>query len=180
MAVTSLKKVRVHGAIDKLNAVRDHLFNPLLFPVEPSFEFISLEGESGCKQIGDSQVHWFPLEHPGGSLGFIIEAAGKRLAYVSDTVSRVEAEYVSMIHGLDLLLHECYFADDQMEFAIRTGHSWTSEVENIIQTTKPRRALLIHINPLANQELIERMLLRVTKLSGTHVQIAEDGLILNF
>ncbi len=60
-------------------------------------------------KIGQSSISWFPLEHPGGSIGFRIQSGSKVLAYVTDTVARMESPYLSKIHNADLLLHECYF-----------------------------------------------------------------------
>ena len=87
MAVTELEKVRVFGNADMLEAIREHLFTERLFPVEPRFEMIPLEGSHGKLELGATTIRYFPLEHPGGSTGYTILAeSGKKIAYVTDTV----------------------------------------------------------------------------------------------
>ncbi|MFK7738531.1 MAG: MBL fold metallo-hydrolase [Pirellulaceae bacterium] len=148
-AVTDLESVRVIGDGAKLAAVQEHLFNDLLFPVKPQMEFCSLDGESGEQKFGETAVEWFPLEHPGGSIGYIMEREGKRFAYITDTIARDKASYVERLRGADLLLHECYFGDEYQELAEKTGHSWISAVESVVSRTRPKQTVLIHLNPLA-------------------------------
>ena len=59
----------------------------------------------------------FPLRHPGGSVGYRIDWPDRSLAYVTDTVAAADADYVEKIRGVDLLIHECNFGDDQPEQA---------------------------------------------------------------
>ncbi|MEM8734198.1 MAG: MBL fold metallo-hydrolase [Planctomycetota bacterium] len=159
-AVTELEHVRVFAEKEKIDAIRQHLYNELLFPVAPQMEFIALESNSGhldsSEFLGDMSVNWFPLEHPGGTIGMCFANSHKKFAYVTDTVARPDAEYVSQLVDCDLLLHECYFQNAQRELAIKTGHSWLSAVEEIVRKVTPKKTLLIHINPLAeilNSEL---------------------------
>lgn len=168
MAATTLKHVRVFGEASKLDAIRDHLFSAHLFPVEPPFEFVPLPDITNAEQpLGkvakidagefvatDLLVHYFPQEHPGGSLGYVLERGGKRLCYFTDTVARPEqtqhnATIVGFLRNADLLMHECYFSDAQQELAIKTGHSWLASVTEFVRQFQPRKTLLIHINPLA-------------------------------
>jgi ribonuclease BN (tRNA processing enzyme) len=149
MAVTELAKVRLHGEQAKLDAVEQHLYAELLFPVPHEFEVYPLESDTGSRTIGEATIGWFPLEHPGGSLGYTVCAGGKKLAYVTDTIARSDAAYHSYIHDSDLLLHECYFGDSHQELALKTGHSWLSAVVDTVRQVKPRRTVLIHVNPLA-------------------------------
>ncbi len=132
LAVTELKTIRVRGELEKLEAVQRHLYSQLLFPVEPTIEFVALSGSSGSLAVGEVDVHYFPLEHPGGSLGFVLVSKGKRLAYITDTIARPSAAYISHLSNLDLLLHECYFNDQQQGLAITTGHSWLSGVVDLV------------------------------------------------
>lgn len=179
IGATSLKRVRLHGDPEKLAAVRDHLYHELLFPVPPEMDFIPFSSSSGEKKIGQASVSWFPLEHPGGSLGFVIRAQSKVLAYITDTVARREASYVPMIEEADLLLHECYFRDDQQEMAVTTGHSWLAEVEAVVERARPKQTLLIHINPLA-ETLGNPLVLSREQSAQLNMSVAEDGRIVEF
>lgn len=179
MAVTELSEVRVIGEQAKIEAVREHLYNELLFPVKPTFKFESLEEHTAGLAIGDTKVDWFPLDHPGNSVGYHLEIQEakkvSRLAYVTDTVSSRDAPYIERIRDVDLLLHECYFGNDQQELAITTGHSWISEVREIVRQVKASKTILIHINPLA--EILQTGFeLTEQDKSQLAMEIAQDGM----
>ncbi|MFO1063005.1 MAG: MBL fold metallo-hydrolase [Pirellulales bacterium] len=149
-AVTALKHVRVFGLSEKLLAVREHLFNQHLFPVWPAIELVPIDDLSLPFRLADgSSISWFPLVHPGGSLGFRIETRAGSLAYVTDTTTVPDSIYRNRLQNLKLLMHECYFNDDYRELAIKTGHSWLNAVEELVSSVRPDKTLLIHINPLA-------------------------------
>jgi ribonuclease Z len=152
LAVTDLKTIRVFGEAAKLDAIREHIYSELLFPVLPPMEFLPLDGESGTLRLGEQRetlVRYFPLEHPGGTIGYVVESEGKKVAYVTDTIARPDANYLKELINIDLLLHECYFSNDYTELAVRTGHSWLDAVADVVGKVCPKRTALIHINPLA-------------------------------
>lgn len=183
LAVTELEEVTLIGEAAKLDAVKDHLYHELLFPVPPSFKFRPLEGSSGELNLDSMRVEWFPLEHPGGSLGYVFSIPSddgiRKFSYITDTISRREAAYLPKIEKSDLLLHECYFGDEQQELAITTGHSWISEVREIVRLTQPRQTVLIHINPLA-EILGSGFELTDDDRNLLCMQIAEDSLEVQF
>ncbi len=179
IAVTKLRTVRIHGESDKLDAVRNHLYHELLFPVSPAFEFLPFSSNEGKRQIGEATVCWFPLEHPGGSVGFTLQIAKKKFAYITDTVARPNAAYLKHIHNCDLLLHECYFDDSLQELAETTGHSWLSNVQDVVRTVQPKRTALIHINPLA-EIMGTEIELDDEQRNTLNIEVATDGLVLQF
>src|SRR5262245_21032060 len=89
----------VHGEAAKLAAVRDHLFAEAIFPVAPRFGFKALDG--AVEVAGGGRVTWFPLDHPGGSVGYRIDWPGRSMAYVTDTTASVGAAYVEKIRAVD-------------------------------------------------------------------------------
>jgi ribonuclease BN (tRNA processing enzyme) len=145
LADRPMRRVTVHGEPAKLTAIREHLFAELLFPVLPPFEMQPLAAE---ERLADgARLTHFPLKHPGGSVGFRVDWRDRSLAYVTDTVAAVDADYVEKIRGVDLLVHECYFDDDQPERADLTGHSCLSPVVQVAAKAKVGRLVLVHINP---------------------------------
>ncbi len=152
MAVTTLKRVRVFGEAAKLQAIRERIYHDLIFPVEPTIEFIDLPDSASPFLVSgyrDYFVQWLPLEHPGGAVGYVIEYAGKRLAYITDTTAYPDSPYIPALRDLDVLLHECNFGDQHQALAEKTGHSWLSAVASVVEQCRPKRSLLIHHNPLA-------------------------------
>lgn len=142
--------VRVHGEAAKLQAIREHLFHPTLFPALPPISFAPLSGPVRLPR--DAIIRSFPLEHPGGTLGYRIEWAGRSLAYVTDTTAAAEASYVEEISRVDLLVHECYFPDGRDDDAKLTGHSCLTPVLEVAARARVGRLILVHINPLATDD----------------------------
>lgn len=143
-----LERVTVHGAADKLTAIREHLLREELFPAPIGCEWQPLE--KGPRALGSAKVTHFPLEHPGGSVGYRLDWPDRSLAYVTDTTAAPDKDYVHTIHGVDLLLHECNFGDDQIEWAEKTGHSYASAVGKVAAAAKVKRLVLVHFDSLAH------------------------------
>ena len=143
----NVRRVTVHAAADKLAAIERHLLDEALFPARLPCEFRPLTGEVAL--AGGGRLTHFPLEHPGGAIGFRLDWPGHSLAYVTDTTASPQARYVEAIRGVDLLVHECNFPDAQRERAARTGHSVTTEVAQVARQAGAGRLVLVHIDPLA-------------------------------
>ncbi|MBL8817913.1 MAG: metal-dependent hydrolase [Planctomyces sp.] len=137
--------VRIHGTAQTIAAVRTHLFSPELFPVEPPFEWHILPETQSCTPTGDVNVFWCPLEHPGGSIGFKLQTPGLTIAYITDTTA--PGDYCEFVRGVDVLIHECYFPDEQHDWAIKTGHSSASCVARLAANAGAGRLILVHADP---------------------------------
>lgn len=169
-------RIRVHGDPAKLAAVQEHLFSELLFPVAPPCEFVPLEHSVALP--GEGVLRWFPLEHPGGSIGMRLEWPGHSLAYVTDTTARLDAEYLDAIRGVDLLVHEAYFSDADQQFAQLTGHSCVTEVARVAAEVGARRLILVHSNPLFEDDAELQMGEALEVFPQT--QLAHDGMAVDF
>jgi ribonuclease BN (tRNA processing enzyme) len=142
----SVERVTVHGEADKLAAIQKHLFAPPLFPAQPPITWQPLNGPV---TLGDGgRLTYFPLEHPGGAIGFRLDWPGKSLAYVTDTTAKPSASYLERITGVDLLVHECYFTDERDAWAEKTGHSCLTAVAQLAAAAQVGRMVLVHVNPL--------------------------------
>lgn len=138
-----VKRIVVHAAAPVLDAVQTHLFSEPIFPVLPPFEFVPLA--SRVLLPGKGTLTHCPLNHPGGSRGFRLDWPDRSLAYITDTIA--DGTYRDFIHGVDVLIHECYFPDDQAEWADKTGHSFTSAVAHLANDAGVGRLFLVHLDP---------------------------------
>lgn len=172
----SLDYVRVHGETEKLAAIERHLFAPEIFPVRPPFEFVSLTKEFSLPDGG--RLTHFPLQHPGGSVGYRLDWPDRSLAYVTDTTAREDADYVEKIQGVDLLVHECYFSDDLKEHAITTGHSWITAVAEVAARARVKRVLIVHVNPLVVGD--DPVGIAAAKKIFANLELAHDGMVVEF
>lgn len=154
-----VQQVQVHGEAEKLQAIEQHLFSPLLFPVKPPCDFRPLVGRSREMKSG-ATIRWFSLDHPGGSLGYRLDYQGRSLAYVTDTTARHLPDYLSAIQDVDVLIHECYFPDGFEDRAALTGHSCATPVAEVARDASVKRLYLVHINPLETGAAIDLELMR--------------------
>jgi ribonuclease BN (tRNA processing enzyme) len=135
----------VRGEAAKLEAVKQHLFAEALFPLPPPFRFEPLTPPCQLPQGGT--LNSFPLEHPGGSIGFRIDWPGHSMAYVTDTTADPSADYVNKIRGVDLLVHEAYFTSDANDLPRITGHSSLHSAAAVAAAAQVGRLVAVHINP---------------------------------
>jgi len=140
-----LDRVRVYAMPEDLSSLDHHLFTPALFPKKPPYESRVLRGPVPLASGG--RLTYFPLQHQGGSIGFRLDWPGHSMAYVTDTTASPDAPYVQKIAGVDLLLHECYYGDDEADWAKQTGHSSTTLVAQVAARAGVGRMVLVHINP---------------------------------
>jgi ribonuclease Z len=171
-----LMHTTLHGATEKLAAVRDHLFAEPIFPVAPPFGFAPLV-EPFALPNGGTLRH-FPLIHPGGSMGFRLDWSGHSMAYITDTTADVGADYVGMIRNVDLLVHEAYFAEDVNNVPASTGHSSLDRVAQVAAAADVRRLVIVHLDPQIEDA-------NVFDLTAARRMVAEttigfDGLELQF
>jgi ribonuclease BN (tRNA processing enzyme) len=171
-----LRRATVHGEASKLAAVRDHLFAEPIFPVAPPFRFQPLETHCDLPEHG--KLMTFPLKHPGGSLGFRLDWPGHSLAYVTDTTADADADYVQKIRGVDLLLHEAYFANDTNDLPAITGHSSLMAVAAVAAAAGVGRLVLVHLDP--QNEAASELDLDAARRVFNDTQLGEDEMALEF
>jgi ribonuclease Z len=172
-----LRRVTIHAQAKILAAVDTHLFADALFPKRPPMEFRVLGQEPTAVAHG-GRLSWFPLAHPGGSIGYRLDWPGHSMAYVTDTRADPAAAYVEQIRGVNLLVHECYFPDAQAEWAQLTGHSHTTPVVEVARRAAVGRLLLAHVNPLATEE--DPVGLDVARAIFPATELAVDGMAVEF
>jgi len=164
-----VKKVRIHGTAQTLEACRKHLLANSLFPVDPPYDWCELPQQGVTLQDGGT-LTWTPLEHPGGSVGYRLNWADRSLAYITDTTA--PGKYLEFIRGTDVLIHECYFPDEMAEWAEKTGHSSATAVAEVAQAADVGRLLLVHTDPQSCAD--DPVGLEHMKSIYPHIEIAED------
>jgi len=163
--------VRLHGLPGKLKVVRECLFHPEVFPVEPPFASVSLTDVVDV--AGGGQLTHCSLTHPGGSVGYRIDWPDRSLAYITDTTAQADSDYIEFIRGVDLLVHECNFSDGHDDLAKLTGHSCTSDVATVAKRAAVGELVLIHMNPLADSD--DPIGLDVARGIFAKTSVANDG-----
>jgi ribonuclease Z len=166
----------VHGDAAKLDAVRAHLFAPEIFPVPPAFRFEPLVEKTPLARGGT--LTCFPLAHPGESLGYRLDWPDSSLAYVTDTTAVPDASYLEQIRGVDVLVHEAYFADDEDDLPSITGHSSLPHVVDLAVEAGVQRLILTHIDPTIENDNVFDLANARSRIE--HIMIGYDGLEVEF
>ena len=176
LAPTVLTRTIVHGEVDKIAAVQEHLFAQPIFPVQPMFEFQPLRANFSLPN-GGTLTH-FPLTHPGGSVGYRLDWPGHSVAYVTDTTATPNAKYIENIRGVDLLIHEAYFADDRANLPTVTGHSCLLPVAQIAAAANVGRLVLVHLDP--QLDVHQAFDLTAAKRVFPNIEIGADRMQIDF
>jgi len=171
-----LSATTVYGEAAKLDAIREHLFATEIFPVPPAFRFQPLGERTSLPQGGT--LTFFPLTHPGGSLGYRLDWPHSSLAYITDTTAAPTATYIEQIRGVDVLVHEAYFADDDDDLPRITGHSALPNVVDLAAEAGVERLILTHIDPqIENDNVFD---LASVRSKFQNVMLGYDGLEVEF
>jgi ribonuclease BN (tRNA processing enzyme) len=173
-----VRRTTVHGEAEKLKAIQRHLFARELFPLAPPCDFRPLRPSEPLAGLGGGTLTHFPLEHPGGTVGYRLQWPGHAMAYVTDTTARADATYREAIRGVDLLVHECYFPDAKSELAELTGHSVTSAVAQLARAAGVGRLILVHVDP--GSEEADPVGLDAAQEIFSATELAFDGMELSF
>lgn len=167
-------KVRLIGKAKTLNAVREHILDNAIFPIEPPYEYVELASDMPLP--GEGVLSHVPLKHPGGSVGYRIDWPNRSLAYITDTT--VDGSYTEFIRGVDVLIHECYFPDSMAEWSKKTGHSNTTPVAELAREAAVGRLMLVHIDP--NRPDDDPIGIETARKIFPNVEVAEDGTAIDF
>ncbi len=176
MHQTQLERVWVYCDPTKQAAITEHLFNKNLFPVAPPFKFRPLDGRP-VSVPGGGTLTTFPLQHPGGCLGFRFDWPQHSLAYVTDTTAEPNANYIKSISNVDALIHECYFPDGCEDQARLTGHSCLTPVAHVAARAQAKRTFLVHLSPLDESDALLDLSSVEAIYPGMHVPV--DGEMTN-
>lgn len=171
-----LRRITVHGAAEKLAAIDEHLFCEHLFPKKPPYESRPLAREVPLARGG--RLTHFPLQHQGGSIGLRLDWPDCSMAYVTDTAAALEADYLSKIGGVDLLVHECSFSDARADWARKVGHSSTTLVAEVARSAGVGRLVLVHLNPLSTKA--DPVGLNVARAIFPNTELGEDLMEVEF
>jgi ribonuclease BN (tRNA processing enzyme) len=151
------EEIAVHAESSVLKAVERHLFAEPIFPVPMPFRCEPLSATGTIPLTPATRVSWQPLpSHPGGSMAYRVDQSPqadgeiRRVAYVTDTCT--DGSYTEFIRGCDLLIHECYFADDRKHLAQRTGHSCASDVARLAAEAEVQQLVVVHVDPTSERE----------------------------
>jgi phosphoribosyl 1,2-cyclic phosphodiesterase len=130
--------------------------------------------------------------HPGPTVGFRIEANGASLAYLPDHEPALAGEIAaksidwisgaSIASGVDVLIHDAQYFEDEYEEHVGWGHSSVADAVAFTRAVRARRLLLFHHEPTHSDTSLERLEDRARELAGgaraRPPALAHEGMVL--
>ena len=110
--------------------------------------------ESEMYERDGIQVVRQSLNHPGGGVAYRINENGATLAYVTDNeldppnkpVTNYD-QWVSYLYGVDLLIHDAQYTQEDMPHKHGWGHSLISQVRQLATDAKVGTLVMFHHDP---------------------------------
>jgi ribonuclease BN (tRNA processing enzyme) len=175
--------VVVHSTPEVITALRDHLFNNVIWPdftriPSPdrpvlTFKEIAVGQEFG---VAGYSVRAVRVNHTVPAVGYIIAKDGRTLAYTGDTGPT--EEIWRHVAGIDALIVEVSFPDSMEDLALLTRHLTCSllkvELEKIVQL--PRRILITHPKP----QYYDTIRSEIAGLGIGEIELLHDGAVFEF
>lgn len=167
------REVHIWGPASATLGLRERLgryLSPPLFPVRmrdlPSHpELHDVPRERF--RVGDFEVCADLLCHPGPTAGYRIEQDGRSVAYLSDHEPALgtgalpaEREWTSgfdLANGVDLLLHDAQYSDDEYDEHVGWGHSSIPQALAFAEAVGAGRLVTFHHDPTHDDDLLDRL-----------------------
>jgi phosphoribosyl 1,2-cyclic phosphodiesterase len=166
-------------------------FAPPFFPVHlknvpsrPAF----LEVPTEPWTIGSAEVTAELVKHPGPSVGYRIEGAGRAIAYLPDhepalgeDLTSIEPGWISgrsLAQDADLLVHDAQYTSEEYEIRVGWGHSTTGDAVTFAERAGARRLVLFHHDPFHADVQLEAMLAdaqRAASNASLGIELAYEG-----
>ena len=121
------------------------------------------------------------LAHPGGCVGYRVEANGRSLALISDTEhvpGELDPEVMRLIRGADLVVYDSTYLETELARYRGFGHSTWEQGVKLCEAAGAKRLALFHHDPSrtdSQMEAIEQAARE--RFAGAFA--ARDGLILD-
>jgi phosphoribosyl 1,2-cyclic phosphodiesterase len=189
--------VDVWGPSSPVSSLRDRIsrsFSPPLFPLDlrdvpAGVTFHDVPRKPW--RLGDATVSASLVVHPGSTVGYRIETSGASLAYLPDHepalvggVAGKTLDWISggaIAEGVDLLLHDAQYSEDEYPQYIGWGHSSVADAVAYADAVGARRLVLFHHEPLHDDASLDRLEARARELSGRNGDrptLAREGMVL--
>ena len=171
-AFTSSAELRLFGPTTGGTSLHEALRHQMATPCFPvSFESLPAKmtfetiRDSDDLSLGPFYIETRALDHPQGSLGFRIEAGGRKLCFATDTEhpsSGIDPALADLARDVDLLIYDAQYTVDEYEGRSGPcrqgwGHSTPAAATKIAKTVGAKRLFLFHHDPGHDDETIEGM-----------------------
>jgi phosphoribosyl 1,2-cyclic phosphodiesterase len=188
--------VEIWGPPSPLHSLRDRIaryFSPPLFPVDlrdvpaaMSFHDVPKESWSidGARLTADLVVH------PGPTIGYRLETSQGSVAYIPDhepalagAIGSNSTDWISgssLAQGVDALLHDAQYFEDEYADRVGWGHSSVADAVAFTRAVGAHRLVLFHHEPSHTDDELERLEARAHELADEDhppPRLAHEGMV---
>ncbi|SMF96848.1 Phosphoribosyl 1,2-cyclic phosphodiesterase [Methylomagnum ishizawai] len=183
----------LHGPPQGERSLRDLIddqMDGIFFPItvgafQAEVEYLDLW--EGVHRFDGVRVEAKRLCHPGHCLAYRVDYQGRSVAYVTDNELGARGpddtslrELIGFLDGVDVLIHDCTYFDDEYPKRVNWGHSSIGQASRLAHAAGVRYFYLFHHDPDHSDADIERKLALAERHlhglgSSTRCRIAGEG-----
>ena len=165
------RQIDVFTSIESTDQLPGALFkqmNGVNFPVTldelPSQNTCIFDNIETILQQRNIHITKKPLNHPGGGSAYRFEEDGMSCAYVTDNeleppqnIHTTYDEWVDFLHGVDVLIHDAQYTEDDMPHKHGWGHSLISQVRQLAIDAEVGTLVMFHHDPDRNDAELDEI-----------------------
>ena len=173
------------NTLEKLIMVQMHReYHPVtIYELAANVNFFELSQNQF--RIGDVDILFTHLLHPGLSLGFRLVYNGKVTAYLTDNeilpnkdMAQYNWENIGhLIKNSDIVIADCQYSEEEYSKKIGWGHSSINQVARICSEYGVKSLYAFHHDPVHTDKEIDRMIKTARKCAGNGLRVygASEG-----
>ncbi len=152
---------------------------PPIFPITPEglLGRWAVHGlEPGRHRIGGFTVTASEIEHKGGrAFGYRVEDGSGSVAYLPDhsPAAGVSAQTKALLDGVDVLLHDAQFLENERRIADLYGHATVNDAIAVAQGAGVGRLVLFHHSPVRTDDQLDTIAAQLT--TDVRTSVAREG-----
>lgn len=139
---------------------------------------------------GGYKFHAIALNHPGGSLGYRVEADGQSIAYLTDSAPFArpgegvaaneaplvrEQKVIDFLRGCDVVVYDTMYDLHEYLEKMTWGHSYPEYAEAVCRAAGAKHLVLFHHAPERTDEELDERSERWGRVTGIRVTCAREG-----
>lgn len=177
-------------ARDKISRYLNGVYHPTRLRELPSKVSFRPMRTGRSFQTGPFTVRALSLNHPGGSLGYRVEAEGRTMAYFTDTAPfaspgegvaagqppvKGEQRVLEFLQGCDTVVYDTMYDYDEYLEKMTWGHSYPEYAHAICRAAGVAHLVLFHHLPDADDDAMDQLERSWSSQTGPRVSVAREG-----